>query len=121
MPGVDEEHQGQQPGHLAVAGQRRVERPREADGLLGQVDPDQGGSGGAGVALVEDQVQDPEDRAQPAVEFVRGGEGERDAAVFDRLLGPGDPPGHRLLGPEQGPGDLRGAQPADRPQRQGDL
>ena len=41
VPGVDEEHQREQPGHLAVVGQRRVERPGEADRLLGQVDPDQ--------------------------------------------------------------------------------
>jgi hypothetical protein len=55
---MDEEHQCQQAGHLAVVGQRRVERPGEADRLLGQVGTDQGRSCRAGVALVEDQVQD---------------------------------------------------------------
>jgi hypothetical protein len=98
VAGVDEEHQGQQGGHLAVIGPGRVERPSEANRLLGQVDPDQGRSCRAGVTLVEDQVQDPEDSVQPAFEFVGGGEGEGDAAVFDRLLGPGDPAGHGLLG-----------------------
>ena len=38
MAGVDEEHQRQQAGHLAVVGQRRVERPGEADRLFRQVD-----------------------------------------------------------------------------------
>ena len=58
---------------------------------------------------------------QPVREFVGGRESERDAAVFDRLLRSGDPTGHGLLGPEQGTGNLGGAKPADRPQRQSDL
>ena len=82
VPGVDEEHQREQPGDLAVVGQRRVEGPGQADRLLGEIDAMQLRPGRAGVALVEDQVQDPQDGVQPATQFVGGRQGEGDAAVL---------------------------------------
>ncbi len=70
---MHEEHQRQQPSHLGVLWPREMERPGEPDRLFGQVDSDQRRSLRAGVALVEYQVEGPEDSLQPAPHFVVGG------------------------------------------------
>jgi hypothetical protein len=75
----------------------------------------------AGVALGEDQVQDPKGGVQAIVHLAGTGESEREVAASDRLLGPGDPAGHRLIGAEQRSGDLSAAQAPDRSERQREL
>lgn len=75
--GIGEQHQSEQPGDFAVAGQRPVQQPGQADGFVGQVRALQVRAGGGRVALGE----------------------------------------HRL-GHQERPRNLRGAQPADRAQRQ---
>ena len=37
-PGIDQEHEGEQPGHLRVARELAVDHGREPDRLVGQVD-----------------------------------------------------------------------------------
>jgi hypothetical protein len=121
VPGVHEKHQGQQPAYLGIVGQPSVQAPGQADRLVGHVDSHQGGARRGGVALVEDQVQHPENCLQPAFQVAGGRQGEGNAAVFDRLFRPGDSAGYGLLRPEQGARNLRRAEPSDRPQREGDL
>ncbi|TQL88089.1 hypothetical protein FB559_8703 [Actinoallomurus bryophytorum] len=55
------------------------------------------------LALVEDQVEGVQDRAEPLGAV--GGHRERDAAVLDGLLGPADAPGHRRFGDQERAGD----------------
>jgi hypothetical protein len=74
----------------------------------------------SGVTLVEDEVQDVLDGADPIVELRGGWHRERRTSLPDALLGPADPLRHRGLGDEEGGGDLSRGQSADRPQGQRD-
>ena len=55
--GLGEQHQGEQAGYLAIAGQQTVQEPGEADRLAGEITAGELGSGSRRVALVEDEVQ----------------------------------------------------------------
>ena len=103
-PGVVEQHQGQQPRHLGVV-DRGAELPGESDGLDGEVDV-------AGVALVEDQVEDAEHGRDVA--------GLVEPHPGDGALGPADALRHGRLGHQVGLGDLAGGQPAHRAERERD-
>ena len=70
------------------------------------------------VALVEDQVDDLEDRGQPGRPLVGAGHLEGDLGVGQGLLGPHDALGDRRLGHQVGAGDLRGGQAAEQAQGQ---
>jgi len=74
-----------------------------------------------GVPLVEDQVDHVQHRPEPLAALVARRHPERNPAGLDALLGAGDAPGHRRLRHQKRPGDLRRAQPTDRPQCQRDL
>ena len=100
--------------HLGLVGHELGERRAEPQRLRGEVDA-------AAVALVEDQVDDREHRGQPLREQVAGGNAERDAGIADLAFRARQPPLHRLLGDQEGAGDLLGGQPAERAQRQRDL
>jgi hypothetical protein len=102
--GMVQEHEREQPGNLGLVGLAR-QQPGQADCLGGQVDA-------AGVAFVEDQVQDPEyDRDVGGLCERLSGQG---------LLGPADPLRHRCLRNQEGVGDLLRRQTADRPQGERD-
>ncbi|CAM5725894.1 hypothetical protein SVIOM74S_01810 [Streptomyces violarus] len=103
-PGVVEQHESQQPRHLRVVDRGR-ELPGEPDGLGGEVDI-------AGVALVEDQVEDPQHGGDVA--------GPVEPYAGDGALGPADALRHGRLGHQVGLGDLAGGQPADGSQGQRD-
>jgi hypothetical protein len=118
---VGEQHERQQPGHLTVLGKQAVHDASEADRLGGQVGTVQARPRGAGVALAEDQVEHVQHRREPSGPLLGGRHPERNAAVPDLLLGPADAPGHGRLGDQEGPGDFRRGQAADRAQRQRDL
>ncbi len=98
--GMVEQHEGEQPGHLGVVDAGR-QLPGEPDGLGGQVDI-------AGVALVEDEVEDAQNGGDIA--------GPLEPHVGDGALGPADALRHRRLGHQIRLGDLACGQPADRPQ-----
>src|SRR5438445_330871 len=63
-PGVVEEEQGEQAGHLALRRQQLAQEPAQADGLAAQLAPHERVAGRRRVALVEDEVHD----AQRALE-----------------------------------------------------
>ncbi|OIJ90076.1 hypothetical protein BIV25_32790 [Streptomyces sp. MUSC 14] len=116
--GVSEQHQREQPGHLAVLGQLRVHRPGQPDRLAGEVGADQLGARGSGVALVEDQVEHVQHDPQPLLALRALGQGERAAGGTDALLGPADPGRHRGLRHQERARDLGRGQAAHRAQRQ---
>ena len=109
--GVVHQHQRQQPVHLRLVGHQLCERVPEPDRLGGEVDA-------AAVALVEDQVDDGEDRGQALGEQMIRRDAEGDAGGLDLPLRPQQPLRHRLVGHEERAGDLLGLQPAQRSQRQ---
>ena len=71
--GVGEQHQRQQPRHLAVVGQQPVDHAGQPDRLGRQLAAVQARPRGAGVALVEDQVEHVEDGAEPFAALAAGG------------------------------------------------
>ena len=83
--------------------------------------PDQGVAGRCLVALVEHEVEDAEDRVEPLGQEVVGRDAVGDRRVADLPLRPHEPLGERDFGDEEGPGDLGGGEPAERPQGEGDL
>ena len=76
---------------------------------------------GRRIALVEDQVHDPEHAAQPVRKLLVGRHPVRDVGVGDLALGPHDPLAHRRLGDQECARDLARRQSAKHPQRQCDL
>ena len=90
------------------------------DRLVGELHALQVAALAAGVALVEDQVQDPQHGAQAIGQFVVGGHREADARVANALLGAADALRHGRLRHQEGPSDLGGGEAANRAERQRD-
>ena len=109
-----QQHQRQQAVHLGLVGHQLGERPPEPERLGRQV-------AAAGVALVEDQVDDREHGGEAIGQQVVGRHPERDPGGLDLALRPHQPLRHRRLGDQEGAGDLAGGQAAERPQGQRDL
>ena len=108
------------PATSGSSGSAGVHAAGEADGLAGEVGAGEVGAAAGGVALVEEQVEDVEHRAQALGALVGRRERERLVRRLDLGLGPADPLGHGRLGDEERGGDLAGREPADRPQRERD-
>ena len=111
---VVQQHQGEEAVNLGLVGHELRQRDPEPDRLPGQV-------GAPVVALVEDQIDDREDARQPVRQQMVGGHAERNPRLLDLPLGPNEPLGHRRLGHEEGPRDLVGLKPAERPERERNL
>jgi hypothetical protein len=113
--GVGEQHQRQQPGHLAGRGQVPVQLAGQVDRLVGQGQVGQAAPGAGGVALGEDQVEHVGDGGDPAGQLLGRGQGEPGPGLPEPGLGPDDPLGHGGLWDQEGPGDLGRAEPGDGP------
>jgi len=118
---VDQQHQREQAGHLAVVRQQVVDGAGEPDRLARELRALKVRARRRRVALVEDQVQDVQHGVEPLRALVLRRGSERRAGGLDALLGAADPLGHRRLGDEERAGDLRRRQAADRAQRERDL
>jgi hypothetical protein len=116
--GVGQQHQREQPGHLAVVRQLRVHHPGEPDRLAGEVGAVELAAGRGGVPLIEDQVEHVQDDLQPLLALDVVGQAERAARGPDALLGAADPGRHGGLGDQERAGDLGRGQAADRAQRE---
>ena len=68
-PRVGEQHEREEPGHLAVVGEQAADFAGEADGFTREIRTLQIGARRRGVALVEDQVQHLQHDAQPVGEL----------------------------------------------------
>ena len=73
------------------------------------------------MTFVEDEVDDGEHRSESVGQVGVVRYPVRDVGGPDLALGAHEALGHRRLGDQQGPGDLRGLQPGDEPQCQCDL
>lgn len=93
----------------------------EADRLGAEIVAREAGAAVRGVALVEQEIEDGEDRVEPRREFVRCGEGEREIALADGALRPDEALGDRRRGDEEGAGDLRHAETGEGLEGEGDL
>ena len=118
---IGQEHQCQQPGHLAVLGEQPVQVAREPDRLAGQLGSLQVRPGGRGVALVEHEIQDVEHDPESIGALRLGRQGEPGPGPLDAGLGSADPLGHRRFRDKERVGDLGGRQPTHGPQRERDL
>ena len=119
--GVLEEHQGEQPERLRLVGHQLGQDPGQADRLDRQLAADERLAGRGGVALVEDEVEDPQHGIEPLGQEVVGRDAIRDPRLADLALGPDEALGQGRLGDEEGAGDLGCREAAERPQRQRDL
>ena len=113
-PCVEQQHHGQQSVHLRLVGHELDERPAEQERLRREFAP-------AAVALVEDQINDREDREEPIGQQVLGRYPERDPRGLDLALRSHQSLRHRGLGHQEGVGDLNGRQATERPKHQRDL
>jgi hypothetical protein len=118
--GVVQQQQGQQPQRLALVGHQLGQDPPQAHRLGAQLPPDQGVPGAGGIALVEDQVEDGQHRAEPLRQQVVGRHPVGDGGVADLALGPDQPLGHGRLREHEGVGDLGRGQPPEGAEGQGD-
>jgi hypothetical protein len=105
--GVVEEHQREQAVRLGLVGHQLGEGAAEPDRVCRQFAL-------AAVAFVEDQVDDGQHRGQPVGEQVGGRHPKRDPGGLDLALGAEEALCHRLLGDEEGAGDLPGGETAER-------
>ena len=105
---------------LRLVGHEAREHPAETHRLLAQRGPHPVLAGGRGIPLVEDEVDDLEDRCESLRQLVRRRQLEADLLVAQSLLGANDALGHRRLGHEEGSGDLVGGQSTEAPERERD-
>ena len=119
-PRVLEEDQREQAEHLGLVGHEDREQLREPRRLVAEVAADELVARRRRVALVEDQVEHGEHRAQALRQQVVGRDAERDARVADLPLRAHEPLRERRLRDEERARDLRRAQTADLVQRQRD-
>ncbi len=115
-PRGGQQHQGEQAVDLGLVGQQIGQEPAQADRLDHEVLPPQLGPGRGGVALVEDEVDDRQDRTEAVGQLGLVGYPVRDPGVADLALGPHQALGHGRLGDEEGPGDVGGLQAAQQPE-----
>ena len=117
---VLQEHERQKPEDLGLVRHEHGEELPEADRLVAEVRPYVLATGRRRVALVEDEIEHGENRAQALREQMVGWHAERDSRGADLPLRPHETLGHRRLGREERVGDLDGRQAADLSQRERD-
>ena len=100
--------------NLGLIGHELGHQPAQPDRLPCEIDA-------AAVSLVENQVDDGQDRIQPIREEMISRNRERNRGRLDLRLGTREPPLHRLFRDDEGACDLLGRQPAERAQRERDL
>ena len=111
-------HNAQETFGLRLVGHQFDEDACEANRFFAQLLTDERISARGGIALVEDEVDDREHRAKAVGELGVAGHPIGDVGVADLVLGSHEPLRHRGFFDEERPGDLRGLQPRDQPQRQ---
>ena len=111
---VVQQHQSHQAVRLGLVGHQLGERTTEPDGFGGELTP-------AAVPLVEDQVDDCENRSEALGKQVIGRHPERDPGCLDFVLRPHEALGHRRHRDEEGAGDLLGREASELAQGQGHL
>ena len=116
-----EQHQGQEAHDLGFVGHQVAQHAAETHGLVAEVVACELVARRRRVALVEDEVDDGEDRAQAVGQLGAAGDAVGNARTLDLRLGPADALRHRRLGDQEGAGDLRGGQAAQQAKGERDL
>ncbi len=114
-----QEHQCQQSSGLRLVRHEVREQASQADGFVGKVPADQAVAGGGRVALVEDQVEHGQHRVQPLRQQVRRRDAVGNAGVADLAFGAYQSLRQGRLRKQEGAGDLRCGEAAERSQREG--
>src|SRR6266571_2292514 len=117
-PGRLQLHQRDEPVYLDLPWHEAREETAEPQRLRAQLGADPVLPRGRRVALVEDQVDDLEDRAQPPGELAGRGDLERDLRLGQGPFRPDDPLRDRRLAGQERPGDLVRGQAADQAERE---
>ena len=118
LTGVCEQEQREQTNGLRLVGHQLGEQTGEPDPLGAEIGADQLVSARRGVALVVDQVDHRQDRAESFGEVGIPGHSIRDVGGLDLPLGPHQPLGHGRLRDQEGTCDLRSLQPTQQAQGQ---
>ena len=113
-PRVMEQHHREQAVRLRLVGHELYERTAEPQRLGREVTA-------TAVPLVEDQVDDREDRVEALGQKIVGRNAKRDGRGFDLPLRPNESLSHRRFRHEERASDLDGGQPTEGPQRERDL
>ena len=121
VPGLCQQHQGEGARDLVVVGQLLLQLSSEADRLPGQGGVEQHLSGGAGVALVEDQVEHVQEGGYPLRQRVLARQPEARSRGSEGAAGPGQPLRHSAFGHEEGGRDLGCCQSGDGSKGERDL
>jgi hypothetical protein len=115
---VVQQHEREETARLTLVGHEREQHPSEPDRLVAQLPPHDGVRAGGQVALVEDQVQRGEYRAQPVRQLVVGGHLVRDARPADLALGAHQALLHGSFIRQEGSRHLGRGETAERAQRE---
>ena len=113
-------HQRHQPVDLGLLRRELGEDPTQPERVVAQRGADPVLAGGGRVALVEHQVDHAEHGREPGGQRLAARHLERHPRLGQGALGAHDSLGHRGLGHEERPGDLRRGEPAQQPERQCD-
>ena len=119
-PGLGEQQQPEQTGHLRLLGEQLAEDPCQPDGLAGELGAHRVAVAGGEVALVEDEEQYRQHAAEPLGEVGGLGYPVGHLRRRDLLLRPSDPLRHRGLGHEERLRDLSHGQLTEEAERQRD-
>ena len=114
-------HQAQQTEHLRLVGHQRRQSPPEPDRLVGKVESNRLVGFRRQVCLVEHQIHDAQDTADPVWKLVTLRHAVRNPLGLDLRFRPDDPLGHGGRRHTERTGDLVGGEPGDAAQREGDL
>ena len=115
-----QQHQREQAGRLGLVRHELGQDAGQADRLARELAPNERLARRGAVALVEDQVQDPEHTVEALREQLGRRHPVRDRGVADLPLRADEPLRERHLGHEEGARDLGRRQPAEGPQRERD-
>ena len=120
-PGHVESHQCQQAERLGLVGHQTDEQRGQPLRIPCQVAAIGDRPVRGEISLVEDEVEDGEDRFQPPWQLARLRDAVRDPGVADLALRSNQPLSDRCLGDEEGAGDLRRVEATDRAEGERDL
>ena len=118
---VMKQHQRENAGRLGLVGHEAHQHARQADRLVAELAPHQRVGARGEVALVEDQIERGQDRAQPLGQVGVRRDRVGDAGPADLALRADEPLRHGGLRHEECARHLRGGEPAERPERERDL
>jgi hypothetical protein len=112
-------HEGDQAVDFRFPGGEFSEDAAEAEGVFAEGGADEVLSGGCGIALVEDEVDDLQNRSEAGGELVPARDFEGDVLFGEGAFGADDALSDGGFGGEEGAGDLRDGEAAEQAESKG--